>query len=447
MSPAQESTNTQRIIRPLSPTENFQRRYKVSSIYRVNFSAKLHLEHFKKALAIAVDEQTLLKCQIEENPANKEERFFVYADRALPLLNVFDAIVSPEKAEELYRQAINTPLLPEEQMYRFDLIPVSSSQSAHDIDHFLLFLIIDHAISDGKSGDHFFRRFFELYDRLMKGEEIQAQPELTSLGVETFFSDALLATDPAEQIAAQQQVINEKKPDSMIQYFLNRQLDSKQKLVITTKQIVIHEHQISQLKEQALKNGVIFNSVLASLLMLAVMDNIEKDQLTLAAKFAADVRYFLKDDEKTNERENTLFSCRASTYDGYFPITKETTLNELAKMVELNDRANINKDQLFKNVYIYSTNKKRAGSNVALMISNVGQSQLKKDWEHCQINDYWAHGIAHAPLIGFAMVGFHRHLTINFYTVIPWIREDKIQSIESSLIRIINQYCSTSCEA
>jgi len=253
MNQKQKSTKTERIIRALSPTENFQRRYKVSSIYRVNFSAKLHLENFKKALAITVDEQTLLNCQIEENPSNKEERFFVYSERLLPLLNVFDVVFSPEAAEELYKQAINTPLLPEEQMYRFDLIPVSSSQAPHEINHFLLFLIIDHAISDGKSGDHFFRRIFEVYDGLMKGEDIQPQPSLASHSIETFFSEALLATDPAEQIEAQQQVINEKKPDSMIQYFLNRQLDSKQKLVITTKQIVIHDHQIAQLKKQAIK--------------------------------------------------------------------------------------------------------------------------------------------------------------------------------------------------
>lgn len=396
---------------------------------------------------MAVSEQSLLSATIET--IDKLEHFVRWEDNQ-PIVTVHEPVEDQTSAESIYQSEINTPLNDTKRLFRFTLVPVNNPTDGDPITRYMLLMIIDHAITDGKSGEYFTQRLFEHYEQLCADQPIDIHAPQTAHGIEHFFSDALRATDPDHQIDLQQQVIDQQQPDSIISDFVSPEFFTGAAATIVTRQIQLNQTSLATLKKVAAQHHISLNSLLNAAIAQSIYQITEREKLTLATKFAVDCRALLSSQPNVDQDENRLLSCRASTYDGFFRIGQETPLFDLADTIQQQQNDSITLEQMLKNVYIYSTPKKKIGSNIMVVISNIGRCQLRTQWPTVKIHNYFAHGIAVAPFIGFTLIGFDDALTINLYTLDPWIRQDKavalITRVTDTLTSIVESVDTTGNE-
>lgn len=385
-------------LRTLAPSERIYIDFAKGSAVLASLMLDSHLsvEQAQTSLTQLIQSHPLLQSIVA--PDQAQLNFVTHADKTeINLINSSDF-------ERVYQDVQNTLLDPTKKLIHCSLAQSEASQQSYIV------FLLHHCVADGTCAAEFLNDFMLIYT----GQTTDADYQVPA-AIETLSSAPQQSADDTR--AQEQALINQLQPIRM---------PFKPEIELTTQPYMSTLNRSFSTQEsekliQATKvkgctvHGVISAAIIQASYQLASAAY-QKDELTLCIKYALDIRRRLP---KPLPRRQVFAAVTA--YNELYELSKEQSFWQLADSTKSKVHSYLDNDGASKSAHAFSAAKSVENANVALMISNIGQSGVANKYADIVVLDAHVHATVLAPCPVITVLTFNGRIQLDFSFTQPFV--------------------------
>lgn len=385
-------------LRTLAPSERIYIDFAKGSAVLASLTLDCHLDLDKaqRSLQQLIQSHPLLAATVA---AEQQQLSFVTGPTQADI-----HLINSSDFASVYQDVQNTLLDPTQALIHCSLAQAEDSQQSYIV------FLLHHCVADGSCAAEFLNDFMLMYTAQVTGSDYQAPA-----AIETLCS---APQQSAEDIRAQEQAIVDQLQPIRMPFKPELALTSKP--YMSTINRSLNAQQSRQLINITKEKGCTVHGVVSAAIIQAAYQlasaAYQREELTLCIKYALDIRRRLA----TPLPRRQVFAA-VTAYNELYTLNQQQSFWQLAEDTKNKVHHYLDHDGASKSAHAFSARKSVENANVALMISNIGQSGIAEQYADIGVLDAHVHATVLAPCPVITVLTFNGRIQLDFSFTQPFV--------------------------